>query len=91
MSGKWVPVLYEVPQMKPMAASPARTISCSAQVGVDPTILSREADLGRFLQGGLCHDPANVRRITQSGWATLTRSQVAFWSSPGDLPPGAAP
>ena len=24
-----------------------------------------------------------VRRMTQSGWATLTRSQVAFWSSPG--------
>ena len=40
-----------------MAASPAGTMSCSAQVACAPTILSRgNADLGRFLQGRRGHD-----------------------------------
>ena len=41
MSGKWVPVPYQIAQMKPMADSPAGTISCSAQV--------RGASLPRYL------------------------------------------
>ena len=41
MSGKWVPVPTRLAQMKPMAASPACTMSCSAQVACTPTILSR--------------------------------------------------
>src|SRR5262249_1410162 len=53
MSGKSVPVPNRATQMKPMATSPAATISCSLQVDVAPTIFSRgDADLGRFLQGG---------------------------------------
>src|SRR6266571_8869670 len=44
-------------------------------------LVAGEANLGRFLQGRRGH-PA-LRRMTQLGWATLTRSQVAFWSSPG--------
>ena len=57
MSGKWVPVPYQVAQMKPMAASPAGTMSCSAQVGDAPhDLVAGDADLGRFLQGGRGHD-----------------------------------
>ena len=40
-----------------MAASPAATMSCSAQVGWGPhDLVAREADLGRFLQGRRGHD-----------------------------------
>ena len=41
MSGKWVPVPHQSVQMKPVAASLAGTMSCSAQVGCGPTILLR--------------------------------------------------
>ena len=57
MSGKWVPVPRKIAQMKPMAASPAAIISCSAQVPRRPhDLVAGEADLGRFLQGGRGHD-----------------------------------
>ena len=83
MSGKWVPVPYQVAQMKPMAASPAGTMSCSVQVGSGPTILSRGTPTwAASFRAVKVMTPA-LRRMTQSGWATLTRSQVAFWSSPG--------
>ena len=43
--------------MKPMAASPAGTMSCSAQVACRPhDLVAGDADLGRFLQGRRGHD-----------------------------------
>ena len=69
--------------MKPMAASPAGTISCSAQVGIGPTILSRGKPTWAASFRAVRVMTPPLRRMTQSGWATLTRSQVAFWSSPG--------
>ena len=56
MSGKWVPVPDQIAQMKPMAASPAGTISCSAQVAWPHDLVAGEANLGRFLQGRRGHD-----------------------------------
>src|SRR3989442_378383 len=41
MSGKCLPVPYPAMQMKPMAASPAGSRSCSEQLAGSPTILSR--------------------------------------------------
>ena len=83
MSGKWVPVPYKMAQMKPMAASPAGTISCSVQVEYAPTILSRGNPTWAASFRAVEIMTPWARRMTQSGWATLTRSQVAFWSSPG--------
>ncbi len=34
-------------------------------------LVAGEADLGRFLQGRRGHDASELRRMTQSGWATL--------------------
>src|SRR6266511_6158242 len=83
MSGKSVPVANRLAQMKPRAASPAGTTSCSAQVDVAPTILSRGTPTWAVSFRAAEVMTPKVRRMTQSGWATLTRSQVAFWSSPG--------
>ena len=70
-------------QMKPMAASPAGTTSCSVQVGVGPTILSRGKPTWAASFRAVAVKTPLLRKMTQPGWATLTRSQVAFWSSPG--------
>ena len=83
MSGKCVPV--PVPGGADEAAwpPPRPAPSPAPRRSVRPhDLVAGDADLGRFLQGRRGHD-AELRRMTQSGWATLTRSQVAFWSSPG--------
>ena len=78
-----LPMPYQFAQMKPMAASPAGIISCSVQVASGPTILSRGTPTWAASFRAVVVMTPTVRRMTQSGWATLTRSQVAFWSSPG--------
>ena len=78
MSGKWVPVPYQIAQMKPMAASPAGIISCSPQVACDPTILSRGNPTWAASFRAVQVMTLALCRRTQSGCATLTRSQVAF-------------
>ena len=77
------PVPCKLAQMKPMAASPAGIIACSEQVGDGPTILSRGTPTWAASFRAVGVMPPALRRRTQSGWETFTRSQVSFWSSPG--------
>jgi hypothetical protein len=78
MSGKCLPMPDQVAQMKPMAASPAGSRSCSVQVTAAPTIFSRGNPTWVAAFRAVQVETPALRRMTQSGWATLTRSQIAF-------------